>query len=210
MPSAIRPKDITAAEDVAPAAPSHRRNRILLLTIWVIMAGLTVWLFFFRRESVQRELQEAMSVSMFAASFLYLLLSSLRGFTFMPAAPLLILGIAFFPPVPLFVLTLAGILVSSAIIYWFSGSLHLEEVFSKRYAQMMAKVHGLLHKRELPVITAWCLFPVTPTDLMVYVCGVLRIDFKKTMLGVAIGAGINCAVVIFLGDKILRYLHLKI
>lgn len=197
-------------EEPSTPAPSHHRNRILLLSIWVVMAGLTVWLFFFRRESVQRELQEAMSVSMFAAGFLYLLLSSLRGFTFMPAAPLLVLGIAFFPPLPLFVLTLAGIMVSSAIIYWFSGSLHLEEVFSKRYAQMMEKVHSLLHKRELPVITAWCLFPVTPTDLMVYVCGVLRIDFKKTMLGVAIGAGINCAVVIFLGDQILRFFHLKI
>jgi uncharacterized membrane protein YdjX (TVP38/TMEM64 family) len=210
MPSATRTKDAIATEDETSPAPSHRRNRIILLTIWVIMAALTGWLFFFRREAVQRELQEAMSISMFAAGFLYLLLSSLRGFTFMPAAPLLLLGIAFFPPIPLFGLTLAGILISSAIIYWFSGSLHLEEVFSKRYSEMMERVHGLLHKRELPVITAWCLFPVTPTDLMVYVCGVLRIDFKKTMLGVGIGAGVNCAVVIFLGDQILRFFQLKV
>lgn len=196
--------------DPAPPAAGHRRNRVILLTVWAVVAGATAWVFFFRREAVQEELREAMSVSMFAAGFLYLLLSSLRGFTFMPAAPLLLLGIAFFPPVPLFVLTLAGILVSSAIIYWFSGSLHLEEVFSKRYAQLMERVNTLLHERELPVITAWCLFPVTPTDLMVYVCGVLRIDFKKTMLGVAIGAGINCAVVIFLGDQILRFFGLKV
>jgi uncharacterized membrane protein YdjX (TVP38/TMEM64 family) len=209
MQGVTRNKDGAATEEASPAAPSHHRNRVLLLSAWVIMAGLTVWLLFFRREAVQRELQEAMSVSMFAAGFLYLLLSSLRGFTFIPAAPLLAIGIVLFPRIPLFILTLLGILISSAIIYWFSGSLHLEEVFSKRYAKMMEKVHGLLHKRELPVITAWCLFPITPTDLMVYVCGVLRISFKKTMLGVAIGAGINCAVVILIGDTLAKYFHLK-
>jgi uncharacterized membrane protein YdjX (TVP38/TMEM64 family) len=199
---------LSEGETVRPEA-AHRRNRIILLGVWVLVVIATAWVFLFHREAVQRELQQAMSVSLFAAGFLYLLLSSLRGFTFMPAAPLLLLGIAFFPPVPLFILTLTGILISSAIIYWFSGSLHLEEVFSQRYARMMERVNALLHRRELPVITAWCLFPITPTDLMVYVCGVLRIDFKKTMLGVAIGAGLNCAVVIFLGDQILRFFSLK-
>lgn len=198
-----------AVADKAPPAAGHHRTRMILLAVWVVVAGATAWVFLFRREAVQQELKEAMSVSMVAAAFLYLFLSSVRGFTFLPAAPILILGIAFFPPVPLFLLTLTGIMISSAIIYWFSGSLHLEEVFSQRYARWMEKIHALLHKRELPVITIWCLFPVTPTDLMVYVCGVLRIDFRKTMLGVAIGAGVNCAVVIFLGDQILRAFNLK-
>lgn len=196
-------------EEAAPAT-GHGRTRFLLLSLWIVVAGVTAYLFFFRREAVQEELKEAMSVSAVAAAFLYLLLSSLRGFAFMPPTPLLILGIAFFSPVPLFFLTLAGILISSAIIYWFSGSLHLEEVFTKRYAAALERVNGLLRERELPVIIAWCVFPFTPTDLMIYVCGVLRIDFWKTMLGVAIGCGINSAVVIFLGDQIMRFFHLKV
>jgi uncharacterized membrane protein YdjX (TVP38/TMEM64 family) len=44
---------------------------------------------------------------------------------------------------------------------------------------------------------------------MVYMCGVLRISFAKTMLGVAIGCGINSAVVIFLGDQIFRVFNFK-
>jgi uncharacterized membrane protein YdjX (TVP38/TMEM64 family) len=192
---------------VAPS--SHHRKRIILLTVWVFAAGLALWVFFFHRAAVQEELKGAMSTSMLAAGFLYLLLSSLRGFTMIPAAPLLVLGVAFFPPLPLFVLTLAGILISSAIIYWFSGALHLEEVFTKRYVQFLDRVNALLKKRELPVITAWCLIPVTPADLMVYMCGVLRISFAKTMLGVAIGCGINCAVVVFLGDQFFRFFNLK-
>lgn len=207
MAGMTRTEEADAGADLS--VPGHHGKRIVLLSIWVVVAGVTLWVFFFHREAVQEELKEAMSVSMLAASFLYLLLSSVRGFTFIPASPLLLLGIAFFPPVPLFVLTLAGILISSAIIYWFSGSLHLEEVFTKRYVRFLDRVNALLHKRELPVITAWCLFPVTPTDLMVYVCGVLRVSFPKTMLGVAIGCGINCAAVIFLGDQIFRFLHVK-
>lgn len=193
--------------EVVPS--SHHRKRIILLTVWVFSVGLALWVFFFHRTTVQEELKDAMSTSMLAAGFLYLVLSSLRGFTLIPAAPLLVLGVAFFPPVPLFILTLAGILISSAIIYWFSGSLHLEEVFSKRYVHFLDRVNGLLKKRELPVITAWCLIPVTPADLMVYVCGVLRINFAKTMLGVAIGCGINCAAVVFLGDQFFRFFNLK-
>lgn len=181
-----------------------------MLVLWVAVVATATYLFIFEREATQRELREAMSTSLFTAGFLYLLLGGLRGFTFLPAAPLLLLGVAFFPPVLLFVLTLAGVLISSAIIYWFSESLHLEEVFSERYAQVMARLKGLLQHRELPVITAWCLFPVTPTDLIVYVCGVLRIDFRKCMLGVAVGAGANCAVVIFLGDYLLRFFGLKV
>lgn len=183
---------------------------MVLLVTWLVSVGITMFLFFFRREAVQEELHNAMSASMLAAGFIYLLLSSLRGFTLMPAAPLLLLGIVFFPPFPLFLLTFAGILISSAIIYWFSGSLRLEEIFAARYARMMERIKLLLRERELPVIIAWCLFPVTPTDLLVYVCGALRVDFKKTLLGVAIGAGANCAVVIFLGDWLLRIFRLKV
>lgn len=195
--------------DADRPAPRHGARRMVLLALWAVVAGGAIWVFFFHRESVQAELKEAMSISSLVAALVYLGLSSLRGFTFIPAAPLLVLGIAFFPPVPLFFLTLVGILVSSAIIYWFSGSLHLEEIFTKRYTRFLDRVNSLLRERELPVITAWCLIPVTPADLMVYMCGVLRISFAKTMLGVAIGCGINSAVVIFLGDQIFRVFNFK-
>jgi uncharacterized membrane protein YdjX (TVP38/TMEM64 family) len=194
---------------LSDAPPNHRWKRIFLLAVWgAAMAG-TTWIFVFHREAVQAELRSAMSVSVVLAGAIYLLLSSLRGFALIPAAPLLLTGIAFFPPVPLFLLTLTGIVISAGIIYWFAGSLHLEEIFSKQSAGLMARINRLLTKRELPVIIAWSLFPVTPTDLLVYVCGVLRVDFKKTLLGVAIGAGANSAVVIFLGDQILRFFGLK-
>lgn len=191
------------------ARPFAARHRPVILALWVGLIAVAVWLFVFKREATQETLRQAMSTSIFFAGFLYLFLGGIRGFTMLPAAPLLMLGVAFFPPVLLFVLTLAGILISAAIMYWFSESLRLEEVFSVRYAKVMERLKTMLRHRELPVITAWCLFPVTPTDLIVYVCGVLRISFWKCLLGVAIGAGINSAVVIFLGDYLFRLFGLK-
>lgn len=200
-----------------PSAPLPARvrtrtaswSRRVLLALWVVAVSTTIYFFVFHRGAVQRELHDAMSTSMFAAGFIYLLLSSLRGFTLLPAAPILLLGIAFFPLVPLFLLTLTGILFSAAIIYWFAESLHLEEIFTEKYARSMDRLKRMLKDRELPVIIVWGIFPFTPTDLIVYVCGVLRINFTKCLLGVGIGAGINSAVVIFLGDSLFRFLGLK-
>lgn len=193
-----------------PRSRAASWTRRILLGLWVLAIITTIYLFVFQRTLVQRELHEAMSTSMFAAGFIYLLLSSLRGFALLPAAPILLLGIAFFPLFPLFLLTLAGILFSAAIIYWFSEALHLEELFNEKHARSMERLKTLLKDRELPVIIAWGILPFTPTDLIVYVCGVLRVDFVKCMLGVGIGAGINCAVVIFLGDYLFRFLGLKV
>jgi hypothetical protein len=42
------------------------------------------------------------------------------------------------------------------------------------------------------------------------VCGVLKVDFRKCVLGVGIGEGIICAIYIFLGDYALRAFGLKL
>jgi uncharacterized membrane protein YdjX (TVP38/TMEM64 family) len=70
-------------------------------------------------------------------------------------------------------------------------------------------VRGLLARYELPVIIGWSFFPLAPTDLVVYLCGVMRVSVAKCLLGVTIGEGAICALYIFGGDQVLRLLHLK-
>lgn len=193
-----------------PTSPFVLRYRFALIALWVTVTAVAVYLFFFHREATQRELHDLMSISLRVAGAVYLLLTILRGLVFMPAAPLVLLGIAFFPPLPLFLLTLIGNLIPAACIYLFPEKLHLKEILSEGHNKMVARLHMLLNRAELPVITAWSFLPFTPTDLIVYVCGLLRIDFKKTMLGVALGAGANCALYIFLGDYLLRMTGWKI
>jgi uncharacterized membrane protein YdjX (TVP38/TMEM64 family) len=64
---------------------------------------------------------------------------------------------------------------------------------------------SLLERYELPIIIGWSFFPLVPTDLICYVCGTLRVNFWKCLLGVTIGESAICAAYIFLGDFALRY-----
>ena len=193
-----------------PLQPHHQMLRRVLFCLWIAILAATIYLFCFQRETVQRELHAAMSASLLAAGFIYLLLGGLRGFTLIPSTSLVLMGVAFFPPVPLFALTLVGILLSSTSIYFFSEQLHLEEILHRRHAGMIARLKLLLQRHGLPIIIGWSFFPVAPTDAICYVCGVLRYDFKKFLLGVGLGEGAICGVYIFCGDHFLRWLQLKL
>jgi len=185
------------------------RHRWLLVTSWIAIAAGALYLYFFRRDAIQHELNSAFSTSMVVAGAIYLALGAVRAFTLIPSTYLVIAALPFFQPVPLLVLTLAGILVSSAIIYWFAESLHLEELFERgRHKAHVDRLRSVLQRHELPVIIGWSFFPLAPTDLICYVCGGLRVNFPKFLLGVLIGEGTICALYIFLGGEALRWLEL--
>ncbi len=185
---------------------SHARLRGILIALWLVLIIGASYLFFFHREALQRELQNAESVSMLAGALVYLFFGCIRGFTLIPSTTLLVFALPFFPPTRLFLLTLLGILVSSASIYWFSEALHLEELVARRHQRKVDGLKAALEKYELPVIIGWSFFPLAPTDVIVYVCGVLRVNFGKCLLGVGIGEGAICAIYVFLGDQTLRML----
>jgi len=185
------------------------RSRALLITLWLVLVGGALYALLFHREFARDQLRSAMSVSVVAGGVVYLLLGAIRGFTLIPSTTLVLAAVAFFPPVPLFLLTLAGILISTACIYWFAESLGLGEVLARRHPDTVARLTRVLQRHELPIIIGWSFFPLAPTDLICYVCGVLRVNFLKCLLGVAIGEGTICGVYIFAGDQILRWLQLK-
>jgi uncharacterized membrane protein YdjX (TVP38/TMEM64 family) len=111
------------------------------------------------------------------------------------------------PPWPLYALTVSGIIVSSAAVYYFAEALRLDAFFERRYGPQIARLRALMQRRELPIVIAWSFFPIAPTDLVCYVCGALKIDLKKCLLGVTIGEGAICAVYIFLGGRALTWLR---
>ena len=188
---------------------NHAVLRRILVGLWLVVVAGALYLLFFHRDRIQLEIQNATSLSILAGSAFYLFFGAIRGFTLMPATTLVVAAIPFFPPVLLFILTLSGILISSASIYWFSEALHLEELVAEKHRVRTQQLESALRRYELPVIIAWSFFPLAPTDLICYVCGVLKIDFKKCLLGVGIGEGVICFIYIFLGDQALRALHLR-
>ena len=183
--------------------------RSILIALWLLVMAGGWYVFFFRRDLLEGELKTAASFSAIVASIVYLIFGCIRGFTLIPSTTLVLAGIPFFSPGWLFALALAGILVSSASIYFFSEWLRLDEVIARKHAHRLNALHAALAKYELPVIIGWSFFPLAPTDLICYVCGVLRVDFRKFLLGVGIGEGLICAIYIFLGDYLLRLFQLK-
>ena len=148
-----------------------------------------------------------MSVSVVMGYLAYLLIGCVRGFTLVPSTSLVLLAIPIFPPLPLFVLTLAGILVSSMSIYYFSESLHLNDVFEGKHAARVKKLKEIFQANSMIIIFTWSLFPLVPTDLICYVCGVLRIDFRKFIFAVVLGEGLICGFYIFLGSYVMKLIH---
>jgi uncharacterized membrane protein YdjX (TVP38/TMEM64 family) len=188
---------------------SSLRLRRCLVGLWLVVTGAGLYLFLFHRDVLQRELRDAASFSVLAAGALYLAFGCLRGFTLIPSTTLVLAAVPFLPPWPLFALTLAGIVVSSASIYLFAGALGLEALFLRRHERAYRRLQSALERWELPVIVAWSFFPLAPTDLICYVCGVMRVDLRKCLLGVTLGEGAICAVYVFLGDWALRSFALR-
>ncbi len=142
--------------------------------------------------------------SLLLAYAIYLGLGAIRGFALIPVTNLVVIAIPIFPPWPLFLLTLAGIAVSSASIYAFAGSLRLAEYFEQKFPEKTERVRVALRRNPTTIVTAWSFLPIVPTDLICYVCGVMRISFVRFLVGVLIGEGAICALYIFAGNRLLE------
>jgi len=193
-----------------PDAPLKKPFPRLQIAVWIVCAGSFVYFYYARHDALENGMRNAAAASAFVAFGLYLLLGSIRGLTLVPSAGLMLLAIPFFAPIPLFVLTLLGILISSTSIYYFSRSLHLAEYFEIKHKAKIEGVRTILQKNPTAIVILWSFFPLAPTDLICYLCGVMRIRFDRFILGVLVGEGAICAIYIFLGDNLLRLLHWRV
>lgn len=181
--------------------------RHIIIGIWLVMMFTCLYIYFFHRNFIQAQLTSAVSASVVLGYFIYLILCSLRGFTLIPSTYTILLGLLFFPPVPLYCITMLGIMISSTCVYFFSESLNLQHIFEKKHSKQIAQLTSFLQKYELPVIIGWSFFLILPTDLLCYICGTLKINYKKFLLGITIGEGTLVAAYIFFGSRFLQFLH---
>ena len=196
--------------EIDPSVRYGCRNRYVFGSIWFLAAAGSLSLYVFARDVMHAGLQDAFSLSLGVAYVVYLLLGSVRAFTFIPSAYLLAVALPFFPPLPLFVLTLTGVMISSTIVYYFSEELHLADPFkSGKHQDRVARLRTVLTRYELPIIVGWSFCPLAPTDLICCVCGALEIKLATFLMGILLGEGSICAIYIFAGDLALRAMHIK-
>jgi uncharacterized membrane protein YdjX (TVP38/TMEM64 family) len=178
--------------------------RYTLFGLWILVAATALYLYFFKRAAIQAEMHDAMSASFWIACLIYLAIGAFRAFTLVPATFPLLIAMPFFDPWVMLALTLPCIAVSSSICYWFAEALHMDELFERKYPSQIAKLKKLLQRYELPIIIGWSFFLLLPTDVLCYVCGSLKINYKKFLLGIMIGEGTVYAIYIFFGGWLLH------
>ena len=161
------------------------------------------------RQFLESQLAQAGSWGPAALYAAYIAFGAVRGFTLVPSTTLVLAALPFMRPGPLLICTLIGIMVSSTSIYFFSAALRLDQKIAKKHPEKIARLTDLLNRYELPIIIGWSFFPFAPTDLICYVCGALRVRFWKFLLGVTLGEGAICAIYIYGGDQILRWMGIK-
>jgi uncharacterized membrane protein YdjX (TVP38/TMEM64 family) len=180
----------------------HLLLRRVGFAMWVFALAVGAYLYLFRPDAVRTALDSLAGAPVWGLGAIYLAFGCVRGFTLVPATYLVLAGMLVLPPIPLYSLTIAGIVVSSAAVYFFAEAMQFDRFFERRYPRQVSRLRALLRRRELPIVIVWSFFPLAPTDLVCYVCGALKVDLKKCLLGVVIGEGAICAIYIFVGPRV--------
>jgi uncharacterized membrane protein YdjX (TVP38/TMEM64 family) len=182
--------------------------RLILLGIW---GGLIVGAvaFYFSDPSRLTAANIAAFINTFQAEIwlVYFTMSVLRGFTLLPSTPLVLAGTFLYPNQPWLVLgtSMAGILVSSALIYFCSEALGFSEYFESKKPNAIARIrHRLEQPFGVAFVGLWAFFPLVPTDAVCYVAGTARMHFAKFIVAVAVGELALCSIYVFSGGSLVR------
>jgi len=168
------------------------------LIIWIVIAIILLLLYSFNKDLLDISfLKEFTDDNYLMVIAIYLAILTFIGLTFIPSTPFAIAGVLLFPPLEAYFINLIGIVTSSAIVYYFTQYLRLNRWIEAKYPIQIKKTKDALKRKEMPIIAGWSLFPVVPTDLIIYVSSTLNIPYWKCLLGILIGEGTLNALYIF-------------
>jgi uncharacterized membrane protein YdjX (TVP38/TMEM64 family) len=173
------------------------RHRKYVLIAWGMVLVLIGYGFLFYRDSLVSEFTGFFLLYPIIWYTLYFVIVSLRGLTFIPLTTILLIAIPFTNHVVLLILTLVGTLITSYIIYRFSEALDIDDYFEKKHPRAINTLRKGFEKYEFPIIFWWSLLPFTPTDLICYVAGTLKINISKMLLGIFAWEVIICILYIW-------------
>jgi uncharacterized membrane protein YdjX (TVP38/TMEM64 family) len=164
--------------------------RIITFYLWLILitVGIITYQFFPDKLSFSFMEQTAGNYHITTLVIYYLILS-FQGVVFMPS-PLIFVGVLIFNPIELFLVNMAGVMTSATIVYYFSKYLKFDIYFETKYSKYTHIIRAKLMDKEFPIIVGWSFFPLTPTNLVIYVGSTLCISVFKCLLGVFIGESI--------------------
>lgn len=182
---------------------------ICVFWIVIVLCCLLVYIFY-GKYITPSAIMHWIAAHTFSVIIIYCLLCIVRGLFMLPATPFIFAGILLFPnqPVLLLIISLSCILVSSIFIYYASLYMNFGSFFEKRYPHKIAAIQVKLSQSAgFYFITAWALLPFTPTDLIIYGAGSIKLPIWKVIVPVLLGEAVICSFYIFNGMQLINYIN---
>ncbi|HET6681181.1 MAG TPA: VTT domain-containing protein [Gemmatimonadaceae bacterium] len=177
-----------------------------LTYLWLAMLAATAALWIV---DPTRFTQEALAGAIGAwgpwALLVFSLVALCRGALLLPSTPVILAGGVLFPGATtvVFLVSMAGIVASATLLYRFPGFAGYDTRLAARYPEQLARLQ--VHLRSpvaLWFVALWAFLPVVPTDLICYAAGLVRMPFRRMMLGIIIGEVPLVAAYVFIGTRV--------
>jgi len=180
--------------------------------LWLAIAGISLSLLLISPDTISQE-----SISQFLGSLgtmallVYIGLSLARSLLMIPSTPIILAGAVSFPEQLLivFLISLVGIVVGGILVYSFPsfgdyGS-YLESKYPDKIRFLKEKMHG---PYSFWIVMGWSIFPLVPTDVICYVAGLVKMNFKKMLTALVIGELPLIVLYIYLGTEVGEWLRI--
>lgn len=180
----------SAPERGAIAFSDMPRIRRIALGCWAILMAAAGVFYTVRPELLQPDvLVEVLRQSGQPILWAYIVLNVVRAFTLIPSTALIVAGTLLFPDRPGFVIasSLAGSVVSAWIIFRFFEFLGLGDLISRRHASRLQWLECQVRRKGFWIVAGWAVLPFTPTDLICYVAGTLRMPVGRFLAAILLG-----------------------
>ena len=168
-----------------------KKGQILLLGIWVAaILAMVVYLVKYP------EMLDPANIKMFLESFnaelwvLFIIANVLRGFFLFPNTPLLLAGAFIFPHQlwMVFWVSMAGVMLTAVMMYYFAELIGIGPLLEQKYPKQILKWEERLQRPQaIFIVMTWVMLPFTPTDLVYYVAGSIRMKLQHLLIGVFVG-----------------------
>lgn len=182
-----------------------KKVKIRLLAVWLI-GVVAVFVFFV----TQPELLEPANIKAFFQSFnselwvLFIAANIVRGLFLFPNTPLLLAGAFIFPDQlwMVFWVSMAGVMLTAIMMYYFAEMIGVGVFLEEKYPKQILKWEERLRRPQaILIVMVWVMLPFTPTDLVYYVAGSIRMKIKHLLIGVFIGESILKGIYLILLDS---------
>lgn len=182
------------------------RYRRFLTWLWVVLVlSILVWYLGHPQDFTPERFQQVLARWGPLAFPGFVVVSLVRGALLIPSTPVVLAGGAFFPEaIPaVLVISMLGILGSATLLYRFPGFAGYDTVLAERYPDKLTHLREQLAKPgAMWFVAAWAFFPVVPTDLICYAAGLVRMPYRRMILGIIIGELPLVTAYVLLGAKL--------